>query len=63
MYPLRRFIAAPQASEDILVVCADLIRHAVSKSDGNLLVFLPGMEEILRLEKMVWKQKKQAIQK
>ena len=58
MYPLRRFIAAPQESENILEVCADLIRHAVSKTDGNLLVFLPGMQEILRLERTVWKQRK-----
>ena len=56
MYPLTRCIAAPRNSEHILEVCADLIRHAVSKTDGNLLVFLPGMDEILRLEKTVCKK-------
>ena len=54
MYPLTRCIAAPRNSEHILEVCADLIRHAVSNADGNLLVFLPGMDEILRLKRTVW---------
>ena len=37
-------------------MCADLIREAVSKAQGNLLVFLPGMEEILRLQKILEKK-------
>ena len=53
MYPLQRFIAAPRKSEDILPVCAELIRGTMLQPDGNILVFLPGMDEILRLQKIV----------
>jgi len=53
MYPLKHLIVAPRASDDILPVCADLIREAVSKAHGKLLVFLPGMDEIQRLQKIL----------
>ena len=56
MHSLQRFVAAPRDSNHILEVCADLIRAAVVINDGNLFVFLPGMEEILRVQSTLEKK-------
>ena len=53
MYPLERCIIAPRDADEILTVCADLIAITIETERGNLLVFLPGMDEILRLDKLV----------
>ena len=57
MFPLRRVIVAPRKMDEILSLCAQLIIITLQKDFGNILVFLPGMDEILKLEKLV--QKKQ----
>ena len=41
----------------ILEVCADLVRAAVVNNDGNILVFLPGMEDILRVRSILVQKK------
>ena len=56
MYPLERCIIAPRNIDEILTLCAELISITIGKDTGNLLVFLPGMDDILRLDKLV-KQK------
>ena len=56
MYPLERFIIAPRNMDEILTLCAQLICITIEKDSGNILVFLPGMDDILRLDKLV-KQK------
>ena len=53
MYPLERCIIAPRNADEMLTVCADLISITIETDGGNLLVFLPGMDEILRLDKLV----------
>ena len=56
MYPLERCIIAPRNTDEILTLCAQLICITIEKDSGNILVFLPGMDDILRLDKLV-KQK------
>jgi len=53
MYPLERCIIAPRNADEILTLCADLISITIENANGNLLVFLPGMDDILRLDKLV----------
>ena len=53
MYPLERCIIAPRDADEMLTVCADLISITIETDGGNLLVFLPGMEEIQKLDKLV----------
>ena len=53
MYPLARIVAAPREMTQVLDICADLVRGAVRNGGGNVLVFLPGMEEIQRLRPML----------
>ena len=38
---------------EILTLCAQLICITIEKDSGNILVFLPGMDDILRLDKLV----------
>ena len=52
-FPLQRVIVAPRKIEDILTLCAQLICITLENDGGNILVFLPGMDDILRLEKLV----------
>ena len=44
MYPLERYIIAPRDADEILTLCADLISITIENDNGNLLVFLPGMD-------------------
>ena len=53
MYPLERFIIAPRNMDEILTLCAQLICITIEKDSGNILVFLPGMDDILRMDKLV----------
>ena len=53
MYPLERCIIAPRNIDEILTLCAQLICITIEKDSGNILVFLPGMDDILRLDKLV----------
>ena len=53
MYPLERFIIAPRNMDEILTLCAQLICITIEKDSGNILVFLPGMDDILRMHKLV----------
>ena len=53
MYPLERCIIAPRDADEILTLCVHLISMTIEQDDGNLLVFLPGMDEIQRLAKLV----------
>ncbi len=52
-FPLQRVIVAPRKIEHILTLCAQLICITLENDGGNILVFLPGMDDILRLEKLV----------
>ena len=56
MYPLERCIIAPRDAEEILTLCVQLISITIDEDDGNLLVFLPGMDEIQCLDKLVREQ-------
>ena len=56
MYPLERCIISPRDMGEILTLCAQLICITIEKDSGNILVFLPGMDDILRLDTLV-KQK------
>ena len=55
-FALHRCVAAPRDTSQTLEICVDLVRAAVQRQDGNILVFLPGFEEIhivrQRLKKM-----------
>ena len=42
--------------DEILTLCAQLICITIEKDIGNILVFLPGLEDILRLDKLVKKK-------
>ena len=55
MYPLARVVDAPKEMIHILDICADLVRGAVRNGRGNVLIFLPGMEDILRLRSILKK--------
>ena len=52
-YEVERAVVAPKLFDDILPVCADLVLAAVREGGGNILVFLPGMDEILRVRKLI----------
>ena len=52
-YSLYRFVAAPMDKEKLLVVCCRLLVRALEKSDGNIIVFLPGWREITSLRSML----------
>ena len=57
MHPLERCIIPPRDAEEILTLCVQLILITIEEDrDGNLLVFLPGMEEIQKLDKLVKEQ-------
>ena len=56
MYPLERFIIAPRNMDEILTLCAQLICITIEEDRGNILVFLPGLDDILRLDKLVKKK-------
>ena len=53
MYPVERCVIVTRDADEILALCADLISHTIEEDRGNLLVFLPGMNEILRVDKLV----------
>ena len=53
MCPLERCIIAPRDADEILTLCVQLISLTIEQDDGNLLVFLPGMDDIVRLDKLV----------
>ena len=52
-FPLERIVAAPQEFSEVLDICADFVRAAVRNGGGNILVFLPGFDAILRLQSML----------
>ena len=56
MFPLKRCIIAPRKPDEILTLCAQLICITIESDTGNILVFLPGIDDILRVDKLV-KQK------
>ena len=51
-FPLDRIVVAPQEFSEVLDICADFVRAAVRNGGGNILVFLPGFDAILRLQSM-----------
>ena len=53
MYPLERCIIALRDMGEILTLCAQLICITIQGDIGNILVFLPGMDDIMRLRKLV----------
>ena len=53
IYPLERCIIVPRYAYDIVTLCGDLISITIENDNGNLLVFLLGMDDILRLDKLV----------
>ena len=50
---MERIVAAPQEFSEVLDICADFVRAAVRNGGGNILVFLPGFDAILRLESLL----------
>ena len=55
MYPLERCIIAPRKfnRDEILTLCTQLICITIENDEGNILVFLPGLDEIMRLGELV----------
>ena len=46
-FALQRFVAAPMKMKNMLNACAELAVAALKRQDGNVIVFLPGLQEIL----------------
>ena len=52
-HTLQRCVVAPMEQKNLLVMAAHLARMAISRSTGNVIVFLPGMAEIIQVKKML----------
>jgi HrpA-like RNA helicase len=47
-------VAAPVELKQMLDVCAQLAVAALSRQHGNVIVFLPGLKEIITTQKLVY---------
>ena len=52
-FGVQRFVAAPRMVSDILRACADLAVAALGRNDGNVLIFLPGLKELIATKALV----------
>ena len=48
-----RWILAPKVAQDLFEVCADLVAQTFKATGGNILVFLPGMQEIQQVRQLL----------
>ena len=53
IYPLERCIFVPRYAYESVTLCGDLTSITIENDNGNLLASLLGMDDILRLDKLV----------
>ena len=53
----QRCVVAPLDQNNLLIMAAHLARMAILRSGGDVIVFLPGMSEILQVKTMLLSSK------
>jgi HrpA-like RNA helicase len=53
-FALHRCVDAPLDKPKLLNVCAQLVVTALSRRDGNVINFLPGLKEITTVQRLVY---------